>query len=149
MLGHYYSAPYQLVRQEVDVRISAPGGTPPARKRVASHRRSPLGAHTTLAHMPQAHRHYASGRRSACAWAESGPATAEVVATILGSRAHPQQGFRSCLGIMRLGQLRRRRLEAAAASCDDLHEPALDAREGLDRPPIPPIARQHPAQYYH
>ena len=109
VLEHYYSVPYQLVKQELDVRISAntvellhEG------KRVASHCRSALkGRHTTLtAHMPRAHQQYAEWTpQRLVRWAErSGPATAELVATILGSRAHPQQGFRACLGIMRLGK---------------------------------------------
>jgi transposase len=109
VLGHYYSVPYQLVKQEVDVRLTANTVELLHRnKRVASHRRSALkGAHTTLgAHMPQAHRQYADWTpQRLVQWAHnSGPATAELVATILASRAHPQQGFRSCLGIMRLGK---------------------------------------------
>jgi transposase len=60
--GHYYSVPYALVKQQLDVRLSAhivelfhKG------KRVASHRRSPLkGRHSTItAHMPTAHQRYA------------------------------------------------------------------------------------------
>ncbi len=109
VLGHYYSVPYQLVKQELDVRIGA--NTVEflhAGKRVASHCRSALkGRHTTVvAHMPRAHQHYAEWTpQRLVGWAErSGPATAAVVAAILGSRAHPQQGFRSCLGIMRLGK---------------------------------------------
>jgi transposase len=46
--------------------------------------------------------------------AKTGAATAQVVETILASRPHPQQGFRSCLGIMRLGKrYGDQRLEAA------------------------------------
>jgi transposase len=107
--GHYYSVPYGLVKQQLDVRLSAhvvelfyKG------KRVASHQRSPhKGRHSTVtAHMPTAHRHYAEWTpQRLIHWAaHSGPATARVVETILASRAHPQQGFRSCLGIMRLGK---------------------------------------------
>lgn len=33
-----------------------------------------------------------------------GPATAQVVDRILNSNRHPEQGFRSCLGIQRLGE---------------------------------------------
>jgi transposase len=107
--GHYYSVPYVLVRQQLDVRLSAQvvelfhKG-----KRVASHRRSPLkGRHSTVAaHMPTAHQRYAEWTpQRLIHWAaHSGPATAQVVETILASRPHPQQGFRSCLGIMRLGK---------------------------------------------
>ncbi len=153
VLGHYYSAPYQLVRQEVDVRISAHTVELLLRgKRVASHRRSPLkGRHTTLAeHMPQAHRHYAEWTpQRLVRWAEaSGPATAEVVATILGSRAHPQQGFRSCLGIMRLGtSYGAARLEAACRRALHLGATTYTSlrsmlEKGLDQQPLPPIAAE-------
>ncbi len=100
--GHYYSVPYALVKQQLDVRLSAQvvelfhKG-----KRVASHRRSPLkGRHSTVAaHMPTAHQRYAEWTpQRLIHWAaHSGPATAQVVETILASRPHPQQGFRSCL----------------------------------------------------
>ena len=68
--------------------------------------------------MPEAHRRHAEwtpGR--IVAWAElTGPATGALVAAIMASRAHPEQGFRSCLGIMRLGcRYGDERLEAAAA----------------------------------
>lgn len=117
--GHYYSAPYQLVGQAVEVRIS--GGTVEcylAGRRVASHvRSSVMGRHTTLAeHMPRAHRDYAHWTpERLIRWAaKAGPAVAEMVEAILGSRAHPQHGFRPCLGIMRLGQkYGDERLEAA------------------------------------
>ena len=99
--GHYYSVPYTLVKQQLDVRLSAhvverfhKG------KRVASHRRSPLkGRHSTVAaHMPTAHQRYAEWTPQwLMHWAaHSGPVTAQVVETILASRPHPQQGFRSC-----------------------------------------------------
>ena len=58
--GHYDSVPYSLVKQQLDVRLSAQvveifhKGT-----RVASHQCSPLkGRHTTVTvHMPKAHQH--------------------------------------------------------------------------------------------
>lgn len=107
--AHYYSVPYQLVKQELHVRLSQ--GTVELfyrGQRVASHLRShQSGHHTTLTeYMPRAHQAYAQWTpQRLIHWAEkTGPATAEVVATILASRAHVQQGFRSCLGIMRLGK---------------------------------------------
>ena len=117
--GHYYSVPYSLVKQQLDVRLSAQvveifhKGT-----RVASHQRSPLkGRHTTVAvHMPKAHQHYAAWtpQRRVLWAAKTGEATAQVVETILASRPHPQQGFRACLGSMRLGKrYGEARLEAA------------------------------------
>src|SRR5499427_2359913 len=117
--GHYYSVPYALVKQQLEVRVSARvvelfhKGT-----RVASHVRSRLkGRHSTVAaHMPTAPQRYAEWTpQRLIRWAaDSGAATAQLVETILASRPHPQQGFRSCLGIMRLGKsYGAERLEAA------------------------------------
>jgi transposase len=99
--GHYDSVPYALVRQQLDVRLRAAVVERVAKgKRVASHQRSPhKGRHSTVAaHMPKAHQHYAAWTpQRLIHWAAtSGPATAQVVETILASRPHPQQGFRSC-----------------------------------------------------
>jgi hypothetical protein len=49
-------------------------------------------------------------------WASTvGPHTAEVVSKILASYPHPEMGYRSCLGIIRLGQrYPAQRVEAAA-----------------------------------
>jgi transposase len=147
--GHYYSVPYVLVRQQLDVRLSAQvvelfhKG-----KRVASHRRSPFkGRHSTVAaHMPTAHQRYAEWTpQRLIHWAaHSGPATAQVVETILASRPHPQQGFRSCLGIMRLGKsYGDERLEAACQRALTLGACSYKSLEsilknGLDRRPLPP-----------
>jgi transposase len=168
--GHYYSAPYQLVKQELDVRLSANTVELFQRgKRVASHRRSALkGRHTTIEeHMPQAHRQYASWTPERLVrWAEkSGPATAELISTILASRKHPQQGFRSCLGIMRLGKsYTGQRLEAACQRALTLGSVSFKSvqsilKSGLDQQPLPETAKQeslpidHPnirgGKYYH
>ena len=98
--GHDYSVPYMLVRQQLAVRLSAQVVELFSKgKRVASHRRSPLkGRHRTVAaHMPTApHRDAAWTPQRLMHWAaHSGPATAQVVETILAARPHPQQGFRS------------------------------------------------------
>jgi len=146
--GHYYSVPYQLVRKSLEARYSErtvecfhKG------QRVASHRRSHLkGHHTTIPeHMPSSHRHYAEWTpQRLIGWAEkSGPATASVVRTILERRAHPQQGFRSCLGIMRLGKsYGDERLEAACRRALKLGACSYKSiesilRQGLDRKALP------------
>src|ERR671924_794723 len=157
--GHYYSVPYLLVRQQLDVRLSAQvvelfhKG-----KRVASHRRSALkGRHTTVAaHMPTAHQRYAEWTpQRLIHWAaHSGPATAQVVETILASRPHPQQGFRSCLGIMRLGKsYGDARLEAAcrrALSLGACSYKSIESilKNGLHRPPLP-ASPPAPAPLHH
>jgi len=107
--GHYYSVPYQLCKQQLDVRLTAKTLECFRKgKRVASHVRSTQkGKHTTLtAHMPQAHRQYLQWTpQRILNWAEkSGEHTAALIQTILNSRTHPQQGFRSALGILRLGK---------------------------------------------
>lgn len=106
---HYYSVPYLLVGQEVEICYTATTVEIFHRnKRVASHRRSNRSRqHTTVsAHMPKSHRDYQEWSPSRIiAWAKkSGEATACVVKNILERRHHPEQGYRSCLGIMRLGK---------------------------------------------
>jgi len=146
--GHYYSVPYTLVRQQLDIRLSASVVEIFTKgKRVASHRRAlQKGHHSTVAaHMPRAHQHYAEWTpQRLIHWAAtSGPATAQVVETILASRPHPQQGFRSCLGIMRLGKsYSPERLEAACQRALTLGACSYKSIEsilkhGLDRQPLP------------
>lgn len=106
---HYYSVPYTLIGQQLDVRLTAYTIEVFRRgQRVASHTRShDKGKHTTLPeHMPVAHREYAHWTPARLiAWAgKTGPATAKLVETLMARRAHPQQAFRACLGIMRLGK---------------------------------------------
>jgi transposase len=104
---HYYSVPHQLLRQEVEARITTATVEIFHRgKRVASHQRSlhPHRPSTIADHMPSAHRRYRDWtheriRREA---ASVGPDTAALVDVILRSRPHPEQGFRSCIGILGL-----------------------------------------------
>ena len=105
--GHFYSVPYRHARAGVEVRatlrtieIFLKG------ERVAAHMRgSGDGKHTTLAeHMPSSHRRYADWTidrilREARA---IGPSTEMLCQMILEQRPHPEQGFRTCLGIVRL-----------------------------------------------
>jgi transposase len=106
---HYYSVPHALIKKQLEVRITQNTIECFHRgNRVASHRRSyQAGRHTTVpAHMPEAHRQageWTPERLSAWA-AKTGPATAKLITTILTSRKHPQQAYRSCLGILRLGK---------------------------------------------
>lgn len=107
--GHYYSVPYPLVKRQLEVRYTAHTVECFHRgKRVASHLRSRVkGRHTTLPeHMPEAHRRYGDwSPQRLIRWAEKvGPATAKLITHILSSRRHPQQGYRSCLGVLRLSK---------------------------------------------
>lgn len=118
--GHYYSVPYTLVRDEVDLRITSfTIEIFHKNKRVASHKRGgKKGHHTTIQeHMPKSHQKYLQWTPSRIInWAETiGPATAELAKQIMATRSHPEQGFRSCMGIFRLGKTYGNiRLEAAS-----------------------------------
>ena len=116
---HYYSVPHQLLREKVWARITARTIEVFHRgKRVAAHVRSSSNRkHTTVReHMPSSHQRYADWtperlRRQAGA---IGRHTAALVEIILRERAHPEQGFRACVGIVRLAKsYGRERLEAA------------------------------------
>lgn len=144
---HYYSVPYQLIRQQLDARLTASvveilhQG-----KRVASHPRSFMEhKHTTvLEHMPRGHREYAEWTPVRLVqWAgESGESTRAVVEKILASHRHPEQGYRSCLGIMRLGKkYGQDRLEAACRRASNIPSPRYQHIEsilklGLDQKPL-------------
>jgi transposase len=128
---HFYSVPYRLLREEVEARITAKTVEIFHRgKLVATHLRS-LRQHrpTTLAeHMPSSHRRYRdwTHERILREAATVGDDAAALVAIILRSRPHPEQGFRSCIGI--LGLAKRydgERLDAACARATE------HAREGL------------------
>jgi len=144
---HYYSVPYQLIRQQLDARLTASvveilhQG-----KRVASHARSFVEHRhsTVLEHMPQSHREYAEWTPVRLVqWAgESGESTRAVVEKILASHRHPEQGYRSCLGIMRLGKkYGQNRLEAACRRVLNIPSPRYQHIEsilklGLDQKPL-------------
>jgi transposase len=116
---HYYSVPYTLLRQELWASYTASTVEVFDRdKRVAVHRRGlPNRGHTSLPeHMPSSHRRYAdwTPERIKREAAEIGPNAAALVEVILREKRHPEQGFRSCLGIVRLaGRFDRERVEAA------------------------------------
>ena len=128
-------------------------------KRVASHLRSFVRHKysTDPAHMPESHRRYAQWTPSRIVnWAAAtGPSTAKLIEEILASRPHPEQGFRSALGIIRLAdRYGRERLEAACGRA--LHLRAYSYRSvqsilahGLDKQPLPDEhpARAHPRQH--
>ena len=145
--GHYYSVPYQLVKHQLEVRLTAKTVECfHANQRVASHLRSPhKGRHTTQTeHMPKSHREHAEWTpQRLIHWAEqTGPNTAGVIAHILERRIHPQHGFRACLGILRLSkQHGEERLEAAcqrALALGACSYKSLESilRQGLERLPL-------------
>ena len=127
--GHYYSVPHRLVGQKVELRITATTvEVLHGQARVAAHAlNARRGAHTTTPeHMPASHReHLQWTPAKLIAWAERiGAATAAVVRWQMEHRAHPEQGYRSCLGLMRLGrEYGPERLEAACARAQSIRAP--------------------------
>ncbi len=119
--GHFYSVPYHLSRQFVDTRLT----TTTVEiffnhNRVTTHLRSrKRGLHTTKSeHMPKSHRAHLEWTPSRIiGWAKTvGPQTGALAEAILTSRPHPEMGYRSCLGIVRLEKkYGKEKLEAACA----------------------------------
>lgn len=141
---HYYSAPHTLLHEELEIRATASTIELYRRgERVASHARSFVrGKHTTVAvHMPKAHQKHLEWSPSRIAtWASTiGPSTAALVEAILASRPHPEQGYRSCLGILRLAKrYSPERLEAAcgramSASAKSYRHVESILKHGLER----------------
>jgi len=167
--AHYYSVPYRFARAEVDARLTARGVELFHKgERIAVHlRTSGNRKHTTIPeHMPSSHRRYAGWtieriREDA---RKVGPATAALCEQILTARPHPEQGFRACLGIVRLvGSYGAVRVEAAAERAIDIGAKTYGSVKSildnkLDRKPAPKRAADaapilHPnirgPRYYH
>jgi transposase len=165
--GHYYSIPHALVGKKVEVRYTATTIEIFHRgERVASHPRSAQpGRHTTVdAHMPERHRQAKWSPERLARWAQKiGPNTSGLIQAVLASRRHPEQAFRSCLGILRLGKhYGEQRLEAACAralslsttsyrSIDSILKHGLDARS-IEPIPVQPVIRHENVRgpdYFH
>ncbi|MGH7744540.1 MAG: IS21 family transposase [Candidatus Dormibacteria bacterium] len=151
----YYSVPYRLVRQRLELRATQSTiEVFQAGKRVAAHAREHGRRRyvTDPDHMPAAHRAHAEWTPSRLvAWAKTiSPATAVVVEKILESRPHPEHAYRACLGLMnlskrygadRVGAACARALATGATSYSSVKSILA---ENLDRVPLPP-AGQLPA----
>ena len=144
---HYYSVPHELISEKVWIRATRYiVEIFYKHRRVASHPRSRArGRHTTrIEHMPANHRHYAEwSPERFLRWAEQiGPQTRDSIEAALNSRRHPQQAYRTCLGILNLAKrYTKERLEATSerALAFGIHsykgiKNILD--EGLDRVPL-------------
>jgi len=145
---HFYSVPYALVHQEMDVHVT--GETVEILHRgvrVASHVRSwePAKASTLPEHMPKAHQKYV-GRTPSRLIEDAqqvGPLTGQLVEAIMAAKRHPEQGYRSCLGILRLAKTYpAERMEGAARRClraRAYNFPSMDSilKNQLDRLPQP------------
>ena len=106
---HNYSVPHTYVQKKVEIRYTPTTVEVFYRsKRIASHLRSRANwGYTTLhEHMPRSHReHVAWTPERMSRWAaQAGPKTQEVAEAIMASKPHPQQAYKSILGIIRMGQ---------------------------------------------
>jgi transposase len=152
---HYYSVPYQLVHEKLDVRFTNTSLEVFFKgRRIASHLRSyHKGAHTTLReHMPKSHQKYLEWSPSRLIrWAgQVGPHTQNLVSCILEHRPHPEQGYRSCLGLLRLKKTYSpERLETACARALQMKAYSYKnvesiLKKGLDRQPLVTDSSQTP-----
>jgi transposase len=136
-------------------------------KRVASHARSNRpGKHSTVAeHRPKAHQKYLEWTPSRIVeWAATiGPFTAQLAERIMAEKPHPEQGYRSCMGLIGLGRrYGKERLEAAGQraihlqahsypSVKSILERGLDRQNVIESAPLaPPVehANIRGAAYY-
>ena len=155
---HYYSVPYRYARQPVDVRFTAATveifhhG-----ERLASHPRSRLpGRHTTAAaHLAPAHQAVAGWNAPRFLdWAARiGPHTQTAIERVLQARSHPQQGYRTALGILRLAKAYGNgRLEAACQRAARLRAISYRSlasilKHGLDRQTATPAQASLPLHH--
>jgi transposase len=167
---HYYSVPYRLIHEKVDVRLTATTLEAFHRgQRVAAHVRSYVrGGHTIMdEHRPPEHRlHLEWPPSRMIEWAaQTGPSAATLVERIMTRRKHPEEGYRACLGIIHLGEsYGPQRLEAAAAralrfntctftSIRSILAAGLDrnadAHEEDSQPSLPMHENVRGGEYYH
>ncbi len=165
---NYYSVPYNLVQELVEVR-STPTTVELFHKgqRLASHLRARGHGHTiTIAeHRPRSHQAHLEWTPSRMVhWAQTiGPNTARLFERIMNDKPHPEMGYRSCLGIIRLaGRYSPARMEAAAErallmgacryqSVKSILKNSLDMVppvEPLPSPPPPPHDNIRGAEYF-
>ena len=161
--------PFGLLRETVEARLTDTTVEVFHKgKRVASHPRSSLHhRHSTIPeHMPSAHRRYAewTPQRLMREAAKVGPATTALIEAIMKAKPHPEQGFRSCLGIISLVRTYgAERLEAASRRGNDIGATTYGSiksilQHGLDKayansraPDAPPIRHANICGrgYYH
>lgn len=165
---HHYSVPHRYARREVEVRYMARsveiflGG-----ERIAVHMRgSGNGRHTTVPeHMPSSHRRYLDWTPAKIQEEAGriGPMLSLLMERIIEDRPHPEQGYRSCLGIIGLAKrFGPERLEAAALRALEIgarNYPSVKSilEKGLDKVPVSKAPEREPilhdnirgSQYYH
>jgi transposase len=145
--NHYYSVPYQYLHQKVQIRASSK--TVECfyqQKRIATHARSyaPYKFTTLKEHMPQNHRAHAEWTPDRMKrWAKKiGPRTVQFIDSLIASRPFPQQAFRACLGLLRLGsrfgetRLENACIRALAAGATRYQQVESILKNGLDKIPL-------------
>ena len=145
---HYYSVPYRFVGKRIDIRATLTTiECFHKRTRIASHLRSfAKGRYSTdETHRPKSHQKSQWSPSRLIRWAETiGTQTARLVSDVLQSRPHPEQGYRACLGILRLGKrYGDNRLEAACHRANVTRAVSYRSvvsilKHGLDTQPLPP-----------
>jgi transposase len=144
----FYSVPFQLVRQRLDLRATQTTiEVFKGQRRVASHVREHGRRRyiTDPAHMPAAHRAHAEWTPSRLiSWGQSiSSSTGDFVERLLETRPHPEHAYRACLGLMRLSrQYGEERLSGACARALSIGSISYTSvksilAEGLDRLPLP------------
>ncbi|WP_029032341.1 IS21 family transposase [Salinarimonas rosea] len=164
----YYSVPFGLIGEHVDVRVCARTVEVFHRgRRVASHALSPgLREHVTIPeHMPSAHRRFGewTPARVIAAAETVGPSVAAFCEAVMTARPHPEQGFRTCLGVLALVKpYGARRVDAACRRAVHIQARSVSSvrsilKNGLDRgfleetPDTPPVSHGNirGQGYYH
>jgi len=146
---HYYSVPYTLVGKKLEAHVTGQlvslkyeGNT------IVSHPRSYLaGRHSTKdMHMPKAHQQQKWSVERFEHWAKSiGPNTLALIQSHLTGRKHPEQGYRSCLGLLNLAsKYSNERLENACQRALLMRVTRLSGiknilAKGLDSAPLPEL----------
>jgi transposase len=152
-----YSVPFRHKDERLWVRATATTVEILLRgKRIAAHPRRGENRYSTIPdHMPSSHRAQAEWTPSRIlAWAEKvGPSTRALCEAILRERPHPEMGFRSCLGILRLAKrYDDERLERACSRAVAVHARSYRSvesmlRHGLESMPLPkesaPVITDH------
>jgi len=141
-----YSVPSRYLHEEVWVCATASSVEIQLRgRRIAVHARAGSSRYATVReHMPSAHRAHAdwTPSRILSVAKHVGPATHALCSAILSERPHPEQGFRSCLGIVRLcKRYGDARVESACARALSVHARSYRSvesmlRSGLDQTPL-------------
>ena len=153
--GFLYSVPHTLIREQVDTRATIRTIEVFHRgKRIAAHARRYGGPRhgTEPDHMPNTHRQYAewSSDRFQRNGRDIGPNTEALILAVLARRRHPEQGFRTCMGILRLFRgIEAARAEAVSTRAIEIGVLSYDSvasilRHRLDRSVSPQAADDTP-----